>query len=237
MTKPRVSFLMATLAFFLWASAASGGDTTEVFTAGAFNKRGELEYTENHAVSYENEKVTRSRTLYFDPAGRMIGELVSEYLPSPQFNTYSFKDSRAGYEDGVSVEGERLRLFRKKSPGANQESAYLRMAPDQVVGQGFHHFLRLNLETLATGEIFHIKLVMPSRLDQYNFRIRKVKRVGQTLHIRLEIDNWFLRIFAPYVECEYELGTRRLLRYVGISNLEDGSGSHPKVDIVYTYQN
>jgi hypothetical protein len=236
MTKPRVSFLISTLAFFLWVSTASGAVTTEVFSARALNQSGGLEYTENHAVSYENGKVTRSRTVYFDPAGRMIGELVSEYLPSPQFNTYSFKDMRAGYEDGVAVEEERLRLFRKKSPGANPESAYLRMAPDQVVGQGFHHFLRLNLEAVAAGEIFHIKLVMPSRLDQYNFRIRKVKMEGRTLHIRLEIDNWFLRIFAPYVDCEYDLSTRRLLRYVGISNLEDGSGSHPKVDIVYSYQ-
>jgi hypothetical protein len=237
MTKPRILFLIATLAFFLWVSAASGAVTTEVFSARALNQSSGLEYTENHAVSYENEKVTRSRTLYFDPAGRMIGELISEYLPSPQFNTYSFKDMRAGYEDGVSVEGERLRLFRKKSPGANPESAYLRIEPDQVVGQGFHHFLRLNLEAVAAGEIFHIKLVMPSRLDQYSFRIRKVKMEGRTLHIRLEIDNWFLRIFAPYVDCEYDLSTRRLLRYVGISNLEDGSGSHRKVDIVYTYQN
>ena len=106
-----------------------------------------------------------------------------------------------------------------------------------VFSQGFHHFLRLNLEAVAAGEIFHIKLVMLSRLDQYNFRIRKLGLAGQTLRIRLEIDNWFLRIFAPCVDCEYDLSTRRLLRYVGISNLEDGSGSHPKVDIVYTYQN
>lgn len=101
MTKPRVSFLISsTLLLVLWVSAASGAVTTEVFSARAFNERGELEYTENHTVSYENEKVTRSRTLYFDPAGRMIGELTSQYLPSPQFNTYSFKDLRAGYEVG-----------------------------------------------------------------------------------------------------------------------------------------
>ena len=105
MTKPRASFLISTLAFFLWVSVASGAVTTEVFSARAINERGDLEYMENHTVSYENGKVTRSRTLYFDPAGRMIGELISEYLPSPQFNTYSFKDMRAGYEDGLAVEG------------------------------------------------------------------------------------------------------------------------------------
>ena len=201
----------------------------------AVNEKGELEYVENHTITHESDKVVRSRTVYFDPGNRMIGEFVSEYLPSPQFNTYSFRDMRARYEDGVTVEGERLKLFRKNSPEAKPESVYLPIQPNQIVGQGFHHFLRLNLEAVAGGEIFHIKLVLPSRLDYYSFRIRKLKIEDRVLAIRLEIDNWFLRLFAPYVDCEYDMTTKRLVRYTGISNLEDASGSHRKVDIVYTY--
>lgn len=227
-------FLLFGLAvfFFFWQGAAGAAVTTEVFSGKAVNEKGELEYIENHTITYENGKVAESRTVYFDPGNRMIGEFVSEYLPSPQFSTYSFRDRRAGYEDGVTVEGDRLKLFRKKG---SVESAYLPMQPNQIVGQGFHHFLRLNLEAVAGGEIFHIKLVLPSRLDDYSFRIRKLKIEGRVLAIRLEIDNWFLRLFAPYVDCEYDMTTRRLLRYAGISNLEDASGSHKKVEIVYTY--
>ena len=227
-------FLLLVLAVFFsfWQGAAGAAVITEVFSGNAVNEKGELEYIENHTITYESDKVVRSRTVYFDPGSRMIGEFVSEYLPFPQFNTYSFRDMRAGYEDGVTVDGDRLKLFRKK--GA-VESAYLPMQPNQIVGQGFHHFLRLNLEAVAGGEIFHIKLVLPSRLDDYSFRIRKLKVEGRVLAIRLEIDNWFLRLFAPYVDCEYDMTTRRLLRYAGISNLEDASGSHRKVEIVYTY--
>jgi hypothetical protein len=58
---------------------------------------------------------------------------------------------------------------------------------------------------------------------------------GDTIHIRLDIDNWFLRLFAPHVDVEYDLQTHRLLRYEGISNLADASGKYSKVVITYSY--
>jgi hypothetical protein len=79
-------------------------------------------------------------------------------------------------------------------------------------------------------------MVLPSRLDQYDFRIRKLNLEGDTLYVRLEIDNWFLRMFAPHMDCEYDMKTRRLLRYEGISNLTNGSGKHADVVITYAYE-
>jgi hypothetical protein len=74
-------------------------------------------------------------------------------------------------------------------------------------------------------------------LDQYEFRIRKRKINADTLYIRLEVDNWLLRLLAPHVDVEYDLKTRHLLRYEGISNLEDTSGKNKKVFITYSYEN
>jgi hypothetical protein len=80
-----------------------------------------------------------------------------------------------------------------------------------------------------------VQLVLPSRLNQYQFRIRKLQIEGTVLSIRLEIDKWFLRLFAPHVDADYDLKTRRLLRYEGISNLTDASGKYRNVIINYTY--
>jgi hypothetical protein len=113
------------------------------------------------------------------------------------------------------------------------EMAYLPLMEDQIVGQGFHHFIVLNLEAIASGEVFHVKLIMPSPVKQYRFRIRKRDLDEGILYIRLEIDNWFLRLFAPHVDAEYDLKTRHLLRYDGISNLSDASGAYKKVIITY----
>ena len=131
---------------------------------------------------------------------------------------------------------DRIWLFRKKRPEDKIDEKYLSKEADQIVGQGFHQFIVHNLERIAQGEVFHIRLVLPSRLDQYEFRIRKRKINGDTLYIRLEIDNWILRLFAPHIDVEYDLRTRHLLRYEGVSNLEDASGNHKNVTITYAYE-
>jgi len=215
-----------------WPGAEANGET---FVGKAVNSKGILEYVEYHTVKYQNGKVSESQTIYYDANKNKIGELISDYSFGPQFGSYDFRDIRAQYQDGAKVEQDRIGLFRKKKPKYDSEEKYIAKEKDQIVGQGFHQFIVRDLEKIAQGEVFHIRLVLPSRLDQYEFRIRKRKINGDTLYIRLEIDNWLLRMFAPHVDAEYDLKTRRLLRYEGISNLEDASGKHKKVTITYAY--
>lgn len=216
-----------------WFGAEAHGET---FVGKAVNVKGVLEYVEYHTVKYQNGKVSESQTIYYDANKDKIGELISDYSFGPQFGSYDFRDIRAQYQDGAKVEQDRIGLFRKKKPKYDIEEKYIAKEKDQIVGQGFHQFIVQDLEKIAQGEVFHIRLVLPSRLDQYEFRIRKRKIKGDTLYIRLEIDNWILRLFAPHIDVEYDLRTRHLLRYEGVSNLEDNSGKHKKVIITYSYK-
>jgi hypothetical protein len=200
------------------------------------DSQGNLEYVEYHTVKYTNGKVGASQTIYYDANNNKIGELISEYSFGPQFGSYDFRDIRAQYQDGAKVAPDKIWLFRKETSEDDIEGIHLPKEQDQIVGQGFHQFIVHNLEEIAQGEVFHVHLVFPSKLDQYDFRIRKREISGDKLSIRLEIDNWFLRLFAPHVDVEYDLKTRNLLRYEGISNLEDTSGKHKKVTITYSYE-
>jgi hypothetical protein len=225
-------FLGMVLNLCLFASTASG----EIFSGQAVNRQGKLEYVECHRVGHENGKIIGSRTVYYDPDNEKIGEMISEYSHGPQFGSYDFRDIRGQYQDGAKVEVDHIQLFRKESPDNDMEATYIPRESDQIVGQGFHQFVVHNLEPIAQGKIFHVRLILPSRLDQYKFRIRKRKIVGDTLYIRLEVDNWLLRLLAPHMDVEYDLKTARLKRYEGVSNLKDASGKHKKVTITYTYQ-
>jgi hypothetical protein len=98
---------------------------TEIFVGKAVNKSGESEYTERHEVTYEDGKVIRSKTTYRDPSNRIIGDLVTEYMPDPRLCSYDFRDIRAKYEDGVRVERQRMRLFRKLNDLDEVEMAYM----------------------------------------------------------------------------------------------------------------
>jgi hypothetical protein len=226
--------LLSVLAFSLgsFGSSAHG----ELFFGKAINSEGSLEYSEYHSVTYIDGKVSGSQTIYYDANQNKIGELVSEYSFGPQFGSYDFRDTRAQYQDGAKVGVDRIRLFRKQSPEAELEDKYLRKEDNQIVGQGFHQFIVHNLELIAQGQIFQVLMVLPSRLDQYEFRISKQKIEGDTIFIRLEVDNWLLRLFAPHIDVEYDLRTHHLLRYKGVSNLEDIQGKHKDVTITYSYE-
>jgi hypothetical protein len=212
------------------------GARGERFVGKAVNGDGVLEYIEHHYLQYENGKISESRTIYYDPENQKIGYLISEYSQGPQFGSYDFKDFRAEYQDGARVTPRSIQLFKKNGSEDDPEEIYLPRDTGQIVGQGIHHFIVHNLDAISRGEIIEVKMVLPSRLDQYDFRIRKLNLEGDTLYIRLEIDNWFLRLFAPHMDCAYDLKTGRLLRYEGISNLTNGSGQHADVVITYVYE-
>jgi hypothetical protein len=228
----RVGLALLVFAAMHLAGRANG----ETFVGKAVNSEDTVEYVERHTVTYKDGRPIKSDTIYFDDNNRIIGDLISEYSFGPQFGSYHFKDIRANYEDGAKVSADQIRLFRKRGPEAATEEKLLTREEDQIVGQGFHQFIAYSIEDIAKGEVFHVRLVLPSRLDQFKFRIRKREIKGDTIYIRLEIDNWFLRLFAPHIDVEYDLSTGRLLRYEGVSNLEDDSGKHRKVTITYTYE-
>jgi len=221
------------LLFLLLPAAAPA--RTQTFKGKAYNEDGALVYKEQHTVTYNGDEVVRSRTTYFDPEDRVIGSLVSEYEASPQFNDYTFEDRRKQYVDGVRLDGDSVCLFRREAPGAAEETECLDRDDAQIVGQGFHHFIVEHLEAIAAGEVFHVKLALPSRLDQFNFRIRTLRSEGDRLWIRLEVDHWLLRLFAPHIDVLYDRPKGHLLRYEGISNVADASGECIPVRIEYVH--
>jgi hypothetical protein len=229
-------FIVLSILFPFCTSFAQASARVEKFTGRAVSTEGNVEYVEYHTVIYEDGGVSESQTLYYDSKDEKIGELISEYSYGPRFGSYTFKDIRAQYKDGAKVTADQIRLFRKESPRADIEEKYLPRKENHIVGQGFHQFILKNLESISRGRIFHVLLVFPSRLDQYEFRIRKRKIEDDTLYIRLESDHWFLRLFAPHMDADYDINTHRLLRYQGISNLTDGSGKHKEVTITYSYE-
>jgi len=202
----------------------------------AYNANGELEYIEHHRLSLDGGRTVAIRTVFLDAGFQKIGELFSDFSHGPQFGSYEFTDSRAQYADGAKVTADRIRLYCRRSPGGDMETKSLPMTADQIVGQGFNQFIVTQLDALARGEEFRMKLVLPSKLDQYDVCIRKSKIEGDVLHVRVEMANWFLKLFAPHMDAEYDLKSRRLLRYDGISMVEDTSGKNAQVSITYEYE-
>lgn len=230
----RDSLIFATLIFTCANISPVFAEVQRVYGK-AFNLNGQLEYVEEHAITYENDRIVAIETTFFDADSRKIGSQVSEFTHGPQFGSYDFKDERHQYTDGARVMSDRILLYNKENPEADTRRTYLAKKSDQIVGQGFYQFIEASLDALARDRTISAKLVLPAQMNQYDIRIRKQHLKDNRLQLVVELDNWFLRLFTPNVQVEYDLKSRRLLWYRGISMVPNEENKSVEVVTTYDY--
>ena len=228
------SLAVVALVIYLLAPIPVFGDIEMVYGK-AFNKAGNVEYFEEHMVQYKNGRIAAIITTYYSDSAQKIGSQLSDFSKGPQVASYDFKDERRQYNDGVQVMSDQILIYCKDTPDTETKKKYISRESDQIIGQGFNQFIVSRLDALARGDRFSAKLVLPAQMDQFNVRISKHKIEENRMVVRIELDNWFLRLFTPHVEAEYDLNTGRLLQYQGVSMISDGSGKTVKVTTVYEY--
>lgn len=222
------------VAIYLMSAVTALADIERVYGK-AVNADGDLVFLEEHIVRYENDRIAALKTIYYDADFKKIGEQISDFSHGPQFGSYDFTDERLRYNDGARVMSNRIMIYCKETPQADIQKKYLKRESNQIVGQGFHQFILGNLDALMQGDVITAKLVLPAHMDQFDIRILKNKIEDGRLRLRIELDNWFLRLFTPHVEAEYDLDTRRLISYRGFSLIADESGKNMPVTVSYDY--
>jgi hypothetical protein len=216
---------------FIWIPSAIA--EVERVYGKAYNLDGELEYVEEHVVTYENGSIAAIETTYYDAASQKIAGQVFDFTQGSQFGSYDFRDERHRYNDGVRVMPDQILIYCKENPKSDTKRKYLPRNSDQIVGQGFYQYVASNLEALARGDSISAKLVLPAQMGQYDVRIYKNRIQGNRIQLVVELDNWFLRLFAPNIEVEFDLNSRRLLWYRGISMVSNKDNKN--IEIVTTY--
>jgi hypothetical protein len=221
---------------FALASAlllASPGDPSSIesFRGVARTKDGAVAYVETHEVRLSGGSVTSAETRYSRADGRAIARLVSEYAPGSFAPDYEFQDLRTGAREAVRRAGDGIRLV-------DGDRAKVLPLPEDlplVAGQGLDRYARAHLEELAGGEVLRVSLALPGRLDTFGFQLRGERVESGRIRVRFEPSSFILRLLAPSLEGEYDPATRRLVRYVGMSNVAGEDGSPQQVEISYSY--
>lgn len=220
--------------------AVMASPITTSYRAEARNLKGELVYTETHeAKMNKNKEIQSVTTLYLSPEGEIIARLESDFSKSLTAPEHLFTDLRDQTKQGVRIIDDQFVMYRSKSDSPEQTKNISRnkFKEGLVVGcQGLHYYLQKNLDTLKTLDSIKVKLLIPGRLDHYSFLL---SRDGETsegyIQLRLRVENWFLRLFAPSFSMIYDPKSGNLLEYTGITHIKDSKGKLQKVKIQYIY--
>jgi hypothetical protein len=209
------------------------GIHTETIIAKAFidKDKKKLAYTEKHTAIYKNGKLQTSTNDYFDLNGNKIAELNSDYTKSLMMPTYLFQDLRTGRKEGLRWDGGKYLIFRQEKEKSEKVKPLVNV--ENVFScQGWHYYLIANLNQLKKRPI-KMKLIFPSRLDYYSFRIRPLETTEDRLKLRLEFDSWIIRLFTPHLDITYDRNKRKIVAYYGPSNILDDKGEIQNVYIYY----
>lgn len=226
---------LATFIFFFTVLAYG---ETRVYE-GVARQDGKVVYTEKHSTTLNEGKVKSSVTEYLSPDGKTLGTLKNDYSKSLNAPEHTMLDHFHKNIHGVRYENEKIVMFTKDDGEKERTES---VDPDDykgkliVAGQGLHYYLVNHFEEVIAKGKLDMRFMIPGRLDSYNFFMKMKKSSSEIVEFEIEIDNWFLRMFAPKLELTYDRKKARLLRYKGLSNIRDKDKEIMSVEITYKYQ-
>ena len=190
---------------------------------------GEPIYREIHTPRVAAGRLIGDRVHYVDPRGRTIARKTVNFAPDRVAPAFRLVDVRSGLVEGLEYpDADRMALFRREADGAERQRVEFEPPPGIVADAGFDLLIYQHFDDLAAGETLRFPFAVPSRLDTVDVRLRMIDRrrvLGEpAVVIRMEPDNLFLRWLAQPVDVAYHAETRALLRYEGLSNIDDPNG-------------
>ena len=211
---------------------ASESKVKKLMRATAYEKDSEkVLYKEHHTLTYGNDhKLLTSHTQYFSPDGKLIAEMKSDYKQSLMMPTYVFEDHRLGAKEGLELRDGKYYIFNEKA--GNRAEKVIDEPQGIFSCQGWHYYIVENMSQIENKDL-SLNLLFPSKLDYYSFDLQKQSSKGKTLELRLEFSNWFVRLFAPRLDLTYDTEKKKLLSYLGPSNILDQEGEIQYVKVVY----
>lgn len=216
------------------------------FTGRAILPNGDVSYLEKHEVHQTAEgRAEKVLTKYFKPDG--VTEFASlesyfdsrhEFLPRTVF-----VDQRFNHKEEVFFENNEETLVIRhtdlKTKKVKEER--MKITEAMVHGQGYHNLVVKNLPSLKPKEKMALDFVVPSRRAYYRFDLTYLgSGVGVSANsdwvaLRLDITNWFLKMFADHISVEYDPKTKRLMTYSGLTNIQNDKGDSQSLLIKMEY--
>lgn len=226
MVMPRIA--LATLIAALAAPAAASLQFQEGLAHDP--ESGELMYREQHLLDHADGELRRRLVVYRCTDGTAFARKKVDYADSALAPEFSFEDVRLGYREGLRREGAAGTLWVRRDAVGGERSAPVAGGDALVADAGFDEFIRTRWQPLLEGEPVPLQFAVPSRLDAYEFTLRR-RGAGEVAgepaeFFRLRLGGW-LGWLAPHIDVAYGRDSRRLLRFEGLSNLRDDAGREP----------
>ena len=196
-------------------------------------KSNKFYYLEEHRETIDHDVLKQTVIQYKDSAGAVIAKKVINYEGNKITPVFEQNDYRDGYTEGVSFAGNKLVLKFRKNKKETLKTKLMDMPAHLVVDGGFNYYIKGNWSDLTNGKTKVFNFAVPSQLDYFTFRLYKDSQKDDEIVFKMEPDNYLLRKLVDPIRVTYKASTKRIIKYEGLSNINDKKGKSYLVKIMY----
>lgn len=209
-------------------------------------------YREDHTLTMKDGQPIERTTLYYDADNQLFAEKNNRYRS--QFNNsdsnnsdsnntgsdnsatpdFMLTDDRYGYSESMEQDGKRWRVeYKEPEESGNKILSKPEYTP--VIDAGFDEFVRAHWNDLMEGDTVNFSFAVPSRLEWIDFRLIPLAQKDGTLTVEMRLKSRWIAWLLDPVFLTYDIKSKRLLTYRGLTNIRTMNGDGIKAEIRYTY--
>lgn len=196
-----------------------------------------LIYTEKHYPKTAlNGLYDSLQTDYLDQENKKFASIQSNFNKDRFVPDSYFEDYRFGTKEEISYNPSTSVVTVKNESKTSKDTGSFKIVKNSVAGQGFHNFIIKHFSELLQNKK-KISIIVPHKKDFYHFVIEKEQQESDVVYFKISPENFILKQLVTPIKLEYSISKKQLLRFYGLSNLEDNRGKSQIVDIRYEYIN
>ena len=204
-------------------------------------------YREDHTLTMKDGQPIERTTLYYDADNQLFAEKNNRYRSqfnnpdsnntdsdSPATPDFMLTDDRYGYSESMEQAGKRWRVEYKEPKESGNK---ILSKPDYtpVIDAGFDEFVRAHWNDLMKGDTVNFSFAVPSRLEWIDFRLIPLAQKDGTLTVEMRLKSRWIAWLLDPVFLSYDIKSKRLLTYRGLTNIRTIDGDGIKAEIRYEY--
>lgn len=225
------------LVAFLFYGFSSGIEDKTYEGIAIDNKSLEFIYKEIHEELFEEGKHIRTITSFVCDQNNEFAKRELDFRNSFQKPTYRLMDKRSGLMEEVTYKGNnQFEIRYRKNTKSKLKEKSIFVPEPAIVDGGFNYFIKNNWDRILSEEQLNFNFLSVAFQDYFSFRIYRVKEKetkNKIVVLKMETQSALLRMLMNPIYISYDLNTRRILKYEGISNIRNNKGSSYKALLQY----
>jgi hypothetical protein len=203
-------------------------------TARDINDSNRVLYRESHRLTLQNQRPVSREVEYHDANGRLLATKTNRYGDNAAIPEFTLTDARKEYREQAVFQGDELTLSLTEQ-GNSSRKTFRELPDDLIIDAGFDDFVRQHWPALINGERVDFHFASAARQDLIRFRLEPQASDNNELVLSMRLSSRLLAWLLDPIELTYDKTSQRLLRYKGLTNIQDDTGTTFKAMIDYQY--